>query len=243
MSIRICSPIRIVFRPWKHSQNKVSDVHGNRTRGHPVLQDYWKNFGLWGSGVGIFNSSKVGKIGPLTEPVYIASYEIIVAQVFAALAKLRHLPVTRVERQHVLFSYFHSSLWCVLSDRSTMTGEVKKFKKSVSKIGTHNGTFHCDEVLAVAMLRMLPECEAAEVVRWVAPAVGALTDSWIMQHAVDQIRSGFDTRLELLHKGLNVFTMEPSCTKTYIVAHWKRHSSWQKVLTPWNLNLKVVYSI
>lgn len=33
------------------------------------------------------------------------------------------------------------------------------------KIGTHNGPFHCDEVLAVAMLKLLPEHEKASVVR------------------------------------------------------------------------------
>jgi len=33
------------------------------------------------------------------------------------------------------------------------------------KIGTHNGTFHCDEALAVAMLRMLPQYRDAQVVR------------------------------------------------------------------------------
>lgn len=32
-------------------------------------------------------------------------------------------------------------------------------------IGTHDGTFHCDEVLGVAMLRKLPEWSAAEVKR------------------------------------------------------------------------------
>lgn len=28
---------------------------------------------------------------------------------------------------------------------------------TVKKIGTHNGTFHCDEVLACFFLRQLPE--------------------------------------------------------------------------------------
>lgn len=32
-------------------------------------------------------------------------------------------------------------------------------------IGTHNGTFHCDEVLACSMLRLLPEYENAEIIR------------------------------------------------------------------------------
>lgn len=33
------------------------------------------------------------------------------------------------------------------------------------KIGTHNGTFHCDEVLACFILRQLPEYKDAEVIR------------------------------------------------------------------------------
>jgi hypothetical protein len=35
----------------------------------------------------------------------------------------------------------------------------------VKTIGTHNGTFHCDEVLAIAMLKALPEYADAQVIR------------------------------------------------------------------------------
>lgn len=35
----------------------------------------------------------------------------------------------------------------------------------MKKIGTHNGVFHCDEALACAILRSLPEFDKAEVVR------------------------------------------------------------------------------
>ena len=38
-------------------------------------------------------------------------------------------------------------------------------KMSTIKIGTHNGTFHCDEVLACYMLKLLPEYKDAEIVR------------------------------------------------------------------------------
>jgi len=37
--------------------------------------------------------------------------------------------------------------------------------KQIMKIGTHNGAFHCDEVLACAMLKQLPEYKEAEIVR------------------------------------------------------------------------------
>ncbi|XP_046882229.1 UPF0160 protein MYG1, mitochondrial [Hypomesus transpacificus] len=38
-------------------------------------------------------------------------------------------------------------------------------KMTVVKIGTHNGTFHCDEVLACFFLRQLPEYKDAEILR------------------------------------------------------------------------------
>lgn len=36
---------------------------------------------------------------------------------------------------------------------------------TLKKIGTHNGTFHCDEVLACFFLRQIPEYKDAEIVR------------------------------------------------------------------------------
>ena len=35
----------------------------------------------------------------------------------------------------------------------------------IIKIGTHSGAFHCDEVLACAMLKKLPEYKEAEIIR------------------------------------------------------------------------------
>eukprot|EP00163_Fabomonas_tropica_P029450 TRINITY_DN6305_c0_g1_i2.p1 TRINITY_DN6305_c0_g1~~TRINITY_DN6305_c0_g1_i2.p1 ORF type:complete len:120 (-),score=8.44 TRINITY_DN6305_c0_g1_i2:139-498(-) len=39
------------------------------------------------------------------------------------------------------------------------------------KIGTHNGHFHCDEALACAMLKLLPEYKDASITRTRDPAV------------------------------------------------------------------------
>lgn len=36
---------------------------------------------------------------------------------------------------------------------------------SIKTLGTHDGSFHCDEVLALVMLRQLPECKGAKLVR------------------------------------------------------------------------------
>ncbi|XP_028855186.1 MYG1 exonuclease [Denticeps clupeoides] len=45
-----------------------------------------------------------------------------------------------------------------------------------AKIGTHNGTFHCDEVLACFFLRQLPEYKDAEIIRTRDPAELAKCD-------------------------------------------------------------------
>ncbi|KAL5109373.1 MYG1 exonuclease [Taenia crassiceps] len=39
------------------------------------------------------------------------------------------------------------------------------------KLGTHNGVFHCDEILALAMLRQLPEYRNADLVRSRDPVI------------------------------------------------------------------------
>lgn len=39
------------------------------------------------------------------------------------------------------------------------------------KIGTHDGTFHCDEVLACSLLKMLPEFKDAEIIRTRKPDI------------------------------------------------------------------------
>lgn len=38
-------------------------------------------------------------------------------------------------------------------------------KRPKSTIGTHDGTFHCDEALACFMLKQLPEYKEAEIIR------------------------------------------------------------------------------
>ncbi|XP_029008178.1 UPF0160 protein MYG1, mitochondrial [Betta splendens] len=47
---------------------------------------------------------------------------------------------------------------------------------TAKKIGTHNGSFHCDEVLACFLLRQLPEYKDAEIIRTRDPSVLAQCD-------------------------------------------------------------------
>ncbi|KAL6056301.1 UPF0160 protein MYG1, mitochondrial [Balamuthia mandrillaris] len=54
---------------------------------------------------------------------------------------------------------FHQSRW------------LSSMMQSFKKIGTHSGSFHCDEALACFMLRQLPEFSDAAVVRSRDPAV------------------------------------------------------------------------
>lgn len=49
-------------------------------------------------------------------------------------------------------------------------------RMAAPRIGTHDGTFHCDEALACALLRLLPEYRDAEIVRTRDPAKLASCD-------------------------------------------------------------------
>ncbi|XP_023282548.1 UPF0160 protein MYG1, mitochondrial [Seriola lalandi dorsalis] len=74
---------------------------------------------------------------------------------------------------------------CLLSVDATcikpryMSSEAKRLcseNMTVKKIGTHNGTFHCDEALACFFLRQLPEYKDSEIVRTRDPAKLAQCD-------------------------------------------------------------------
>lgn len=53
----------------------------------------------------------------------------------------------------------------------TTENPAKKLKMDVPTIGTHNGHFHADESLAVAMLRLLPAYRDSQLIRTRDPAV------------------------------------------------------------------------
>ncbi|GAB5371065.1 hypothetical protein AAMO2058_001547300 [Amorphochlora amoebiformis] len=79
----------------------------------------------------------------------------------------------------------------------------------IKAIGTHSGTFHCDEALACYMLKLLPEFKAAEVVRSRDPKVleelpvlvdvGGVYDAG--KHRYDHHQRGFN---EVFGRGFNV---------------------------------------
>uniref|UniRef100_A0A8D2I9M5 MYG1 exonuclease n=1 Tax=Urocitellus parryii TaxID=9999 RepID=A0A8D2I9M5_UROPR len=54
---------------------------------------------------------------------------------------------------------------CMLSPESGPPPKRSRGDMVPPRIGTHNGTFHCDEALACALLRLLPEYRDAEIVR------------------------------------------------------------------------------
>ncbi|XP_069509426.1 MYG1 exonuclease isoform X2 [Ambystoma mexicanum] len=58
----------------------------------------------------------------------------------------------------------------VLHPKSRMTTEPKRRRQEENavmpvRIGTHNGSFHCDEALACYLLRRLPQYQDAEIIR------------------------------------------------------------------------------
>lgn len=65
--------------------------------------------------------------------------------------------------QHALGS-FSSSVMSTNTHSSTDEPDVKR-STMPKKIGTHNGTFHCDEALACFLLQLLPEYKDSTIVR------------------------------------------------------------------------------
>lgn len=61
------------------------------------------------------------------------------------------------------FSHFsHKPLYSSLLHTAHIMSDIAD---ETMKIGTHNGTFHCDEVLACVLLKLLPRYKNATVVR------------------------------------------------------------------------------
>ena len=80
---------------------------------------------------------------------------------------------------------------------------------SALKIGTHNGAFHCDEVLACSMLKLLPQYKDAIIVRTRDPEilktcdivadVGGIFDP--NTHRYDHHQKTFTDTMATLNKG------------------------------------------
>lgn len=95
----------------------------------------------------------------------------------ASFSLFRNKIVLRVLQANAnlcLFSVDHTR-----SAQRYMSSEPKRLctdNMTAKKIGTHNGTFHCDEVLACFFLRQLPEYKDAEIIRTRDPAQLAVCD-------------------------------------------------------------------
>jgi len=91
----------------------------------------------------------------------------------------------------------------------TMASDNKS-PRLLTKIGTHNGVFHCDEALACFMLKQLPEYRDAEIVRTrdqaildmcdIVVDVGGVYDPKI--HRYDHHQRGFDHTLSTVRPDL-----------------------------------------
>lgn len=88
-----------------------------------------------------------------------------------------------------------------------MSTEAKRTKPN-ELIVTHNGTFHCDEALAVNLLRKLPQYAQAELIRTrdnetidkatIVVDVGAEYDP--ARHRYDHHQRGFEETFDADHK-------------------------------------------
>lgn len=65
--------------------------------------------------------------------------------------------------RNACFGGFRNLRWQKTFTLDTALGTMSE--RSAVKIGTHDGTFHCDEVLACALLKLLPQYKDASIVR------------------------------------------------------------------------------
>ncbi|GAB6022277.1 UPF0160 protein myg1, mitochondrial, variant 2 [Chamberlinius hualienensis] len=93
-----------------------------------------------------------------------------------------------------------------------------------ARIGTHNGTFHCDEVLACYMLKTLPQYKDSEIVRTrdaevlkscdIVVDVGGVYDP--SNHRYDHHQRGFDGTMSTLCPGKPWVTKLSSAGLVYL---------------------------
>ncbi|XP_005986187.1 UPF0160 protein MYG1, mitochondrial isoform X2 [Latimeria chalumnae] len=103
-------------------------------------------------------------------------------------------------------------------------GGAERMAASRRTIGTHNGTFHCDEALAVFLLKQLPEYKDAEVVRTRDPQrltecdivvdVGGEYDS--KRHRYDHHQRSFSDSMSSLNPGKRWVTKLSSAGLVYL---------------------------
>ncbi|KAJ8982928.1 hypothetical protein NQ317_004584 [Molorchus minor] len=97
-----------------------------------------------------------------------------------------------------------------------------KTPRLIKKIGTHNGVFHCDEILACFMLKQLPEYAEAEIIRTRDPTILERCDIVVdvggeynpKRHLYDHHQRGFEETLTSVRPDLikNKFIKFSVCT-------------------------------
>ncbi|XP_039602746.1 UPF0160 protein MYG1, mitochondrial [Polypterus senegalus] len=92
---------------------------------------------------------------------------------FKAVAFATRVPFRTIRRVPLIFS--GADLGRMLSPKAKRAC-CEKVMEPMKKIGTHNGTFHCDEVLACFLLKQLPEYQDAKIIRTRDPKLLAECD-------------------------------------------------------------------
>ena len=64
--------------------------------------------------------------------------------------------------------------------KSSQVLSTSTFPAGCKFIGTHNGSFHCDEALAIGMLKILPEYENLDIIRTRDPELLKVLNSFVV---------------------------------------------------------------
>lgn len=128
-------------------------------------------------------------------------------------------------------------------------GNGSATKRTCVRIGTHNGTFHCDEALACFMLKQLPQYKDAEIIRTRDPAVLDTCDIVVdVGGAYDPSRHRYDHHQRTFKESMNsIDDNKPWKTKLSSAGLVYLHFGEEVIrltldLSPDDPNIKVIYN-
>lgn len=79
--------------------------------------------------------------------------------------KLTLFPMFRYDNQHIFDSYLLKIRHTTITSVPVVAASSSSATETPVVIGTHDGNFHCDEALAISLLKNLKKYENAVVIR------------------------------------------------------------------------------
>ncbi|KAL2717168.1 UPF0160 protein [Vespula squamosa] len=104
---------------------------------------------------------------------------------------------------------------CTIFEHDFDGTSLKMLENKVIKIGTHDGTFHCDEALAIFLLKLLPKYKDGVIVRSRNLDILDTCDIVVdVGNKYDPSTHRYDHHMSDFNESLNTIIHEPGCNST-----------------------------